>query len=267
MLNSPTQRSMASDQACANSPGVREAIRRRVRPPCVLVICLHPSCSPSFGGVMVKLPIVNNAPYPHPCVPIQRYAYRALASGVNAYQNAINADPYLAVCKRPPTMSAVRRPLSYQVLEHGCPTPARSTRSIPEYYKFDNPQAGHGLQQRHHRPRGADRRGGRIPGRSCLLLDSGQAHPTERVPENAVRWSNDESFEFPVGSATNCKYFWSAGVGRNTGNLSPCNIVVFQTGDKLVGPVSSNDSIDITGSPTFGTPTASRPRAALTAVR
>ncbi len=69
-----------------------------------------------------------------------------------------------------------------------------------------------------------------------------------------VWWSNYESSEFPVGSATNCKYFWSAGVGRNTGNLSPCNIVVFQTGDKLVGPVYSNDSIDITGSPTFGTP-------------
>src|ERR1700733_1484389 len=29
---------------------------------------------------------------------IQHYAYRALASGINAYTSAINADPYLAAC-------------------------------------------------------------------------------------------------------------------------------------------------------------------------
>jgi len=48
-------------------------------------------------------------------------------------------------------------------------------------------------------------------------------------------------------------------VGRDTNNLNPCNIVVFQTGDKLVGPVYSNDSIDITGNPTFGTPNGATP--------
>src|SRR5664280_3613690 len=49
-----------------------------------------------FGGVMVNS-IVTNAPILKQAS-IQRYAYRALASGLNAYQNAINANPYLAAC-------------------------------------------------------------------------------------------------------------------------------------------------------------------------
>ena len=49
-----------------------------------------------FGGVMV-----NSSSTTHPILTqasIQRYAYRALASGLNAYQTAINANPYLAAC-------------------------------------------------------------------------------------------------------------------------------------------------------------------------
>src|ERR1035438_3558627 len=96
-----------------------------------------------FGGVMINS-IVNNAPILKQAS-IQRYAYRALASGLNAYQYAINANPYLAACN-----SATNYPngsnanpqcagLSYQTWSQ---VPGTDTGNgvIPEYYKFDNPQ-------------------------------------------------------------------------------------------------------------------------------
>src|ERR1700677_808855 len=50
----------------------------------------------TIGGVMVTN-ITNNDPILKQAS-IQRYAYRALASGLNAYQSAINGNPFLAAC-------------------------------------------------------------------------------------------------------------------------------------------------------------------------
>lgn len=209
-----------------------------------------------FGGVMVNS-IVTNAPILTQAA-IQRYAYRALASGINSYQNAINADPYLAACNSSTNNQGQCTGLHYQDWST-VPGTDIGNGTIPEYYKFDNPQQV------------KDPTTGAITNLEVQIVGAA-GYPghfayystvAKFVPQNgflnAVWWSNYESSEFPVGTASYCQYFWSANVGRNTGNLSPCNIVVFQTGDKLVGPVYSNDSIDVTGSPTFGTPNVNTP--------
>src|SRR5580658_1347686 len=78
----------------------RDARRRRMRSDLgqtalLLVVGLTVLMS-TIGAVMVSS-IVHNEPILSQ-TSVQRYAYRALASGLNAYPSAINADPYLASC-------------------------------------------------------------------------------------------------------------------------------------------------------------------------
>ena len=94
------------------------------------------------GGVMVSA-ISNNDPILKQAS-IQRYAYRALQSGLNAYQSAINANPYLAACNSntnagQPAAQAQCAGINYQTWSQ---VPGTDTGNgvIPEYYKFDNPQ-------------------------------------------------------------------------------------------------------------------------------
>jgi hypothetical protein len=203
-----------------------------------------------FGGVMVNS-IVTNAPILTQAA-IQRYAYRALASGLNAYQSAINANPYLAACNSSTNNVRQCTGLSYQDWS-AVPGTDIGNGVIPEYYKFDNPQqvedpTTNAITNLEVQIVGA----AGFPGNLVYYSTVAKFTPQNGFLDS-VWWSNYESSQFPVGSAANCQYFWSAGVGRNTGNLSPCNMVVFQSGDKLFGPVYSNDSIDITGSPSFTT--------------
>ncbi len=209
-----------------------------------------------FGGVMVNS-IVTNSPILTQAA-IQRYAYRALASGLNAYQNAINANPYLAACNASTNNTGQCAALSYQDWSL-VPGTDVGNGVIPEWYKFDNPQqvkdsTTSAITNLEVQIVGA----AGFPGNLVYYSTVAKFVPQNGFL-NSVWWSNYESSEFPTGTAADCQYFWSASVGRDTNNLNPCNIVVFQTGDKLVGPVFSNDSIDITGSPTFGTPDAATP--------
>jgi hypothetical protein len=203
-----------------------------------------------FGGVMVNS-ISTNAPILTQAA-IQRYAYRALASGLNAYQSAINANPYLAACNSSTNNAGQCAGLSYQDWSE-VPGTDIGNGVIPEWYKFDNPQqvkdpTTSAITNLEVQIVGA----AGFPGNLVYYSTVAKFVPQNGFL-NSVWWSNYESSEFPTGTAADCQYFWSAAVGRNTGNLNPCNIVVFQSGDKLFGPVYSNDSLDITGSPSFTT--------------
>ena len=90
-----------------------------------------------LGGVMVNA-VVNNTPI-LTRASIQRYAYRAMASGLNAYQNAINANPYLAACNSSTNDVGQCAGLNYQDWSV-VPGTDLGNGVIPEYYKFDNPQ-------------------------------------------------------------------------------------------------------------------------------
>ena len=212
----------------------------------------------TFGGVMINS-IVNNAPILKQAS-IQRYAYRALASGLNAYQNAINANPYLAACNSasnysvgpPATGNPQCAGLSYQTWSVVPGTDA-GNGVIPEYYKFDNPQqvidsTTKAITYLEVQIVGA----AGYPGHYVYYSTVATFTPQNGFL-NVVWWSNFESSEFPTGTAADCDYFNNQGRNLNGNNVgsTPCAAVVFQSGDALYGPVYSNDSLYITGSPTF----------------
>ena len=91
-----------------------------------------------FGGVMVTT-IVNNAPIVAQTT-IQRYAYRAMLSGLNSYTSAINANPYLAACNTTNAGSSICAGITYQSWSQVGGTDT-GNGVIPELYKFDNPQS------------------------------------------------------------------------------------------------------------------------------
>ena len=80
-----------------------------------------------IGGVMVNS-VVNNTPILTQAS-LQRYAYRALDSGLNAYQSAINANPYLAACNSSSEQSPVHG-ITYQSWTR-FRAPTRATESSP----------------------------------------------------------------------------------------------------------------------------------------
>ncbi len=210
-----------------------------------------------FGGVMVNS-IVKNDPILTQAS-IQRYAYRALASGLNAYQNAINANPYLAACNSsanysvgpPATGSPQCAGLNYQTWSV-VPGTDVGNGVIPEYYKFDNPvsvkDATSAIKYLEVQIVGA----AGFPGKNVFYSTVARFTPQNGFL-NGVWWSNYESSEFPTGTATDCDYFYNQGRNLNGNQVggTPCNAVSFISGDNLFGPVYSNDSLYISGSPVF----------------
>ena len=231
-----------------------------------------------FGGVMISS-IVNNAPILKQAS-IQRYAYRALASGLNAYQSAINANPYLAACNYntnyPGGVNANPQcgGLSYQVWSLVPGTDA-GNGVIPEYYKFDNPQqvkdsTTQAITYLEVQIVGA----AGFPGKNVFYSTVAKFTPANGFLNN-VWWSNFESFNLnpPAGSGSSygCNYFYTSGWNRYVNNVngspnqflvggnsttpaSPCIAVNFAPGDQIYGPVYTNDSIYVDtsgGGPTF----------------
>jgi hypothetical protein len=203
-----------------------------------------------FGGAMIGT-IVNNAPVLKQAS-IQRYAYRALASGINAYQNAVNANPYLAACNSSSNANPQCAGLSYQTWSL-VPGTDVGNGVIPEYYKFDNPQqikdaTTNAITYLEVQVVGA----AGFPGKNVYYSTVAKFTPQNGFL-NGVWWSNYESSNFPTGHAIDCAYFYNQGRTINNGTVgnTPCRDVSFVSGDNLLGPVYSNDSLYINGSPTF----------------
>jgi hypothetical protein len=201
----------------------------------------------TIGGVMVTT-ISNNDPIIKQAS-IQRYAYRALSSGLNAYQSAINADPYLAVCNsntnypNGANKNAQCSGLSYQTWSQ---VPGTDTGSgvIPEYYMFDNPQevldpTTKALTYLEVQIVGA----AGFSGKDVYYSTVAKFSPANGFLDN-VWWTNFES----SGDPSTCRYWWAT----NYSNSGSCTPVYFTGSDNITGPVFSNDSIFVDGGPSFG---------------
>jgi hypothetical protein len=206
-----------------------------------------------FGGIMVTS-ATNNEPILTKAS-IQRLAYRALASGLNAYQSAINADPYLASCNASSTSTQCAG-LTYQSWTQVSGTNV-GNGVIPEYYMFDNPQeltnsstgAISYLEVQIVGSAG-------YPGNYSYYSTVAHFTPQNDFLNN-VWWSNFESSDFPNANASDCSHYWA--INRNPAN-NACTGVVWQSGDNVTGPVFSNDSLYTSGTPTFtGTVTTADP--------
>jgi hypothetical protein len=226
------------------------------------------------GGFIVTT-VVNTAPI-ITNASIQRYAYRALASGLNVYQSAINADPYLAACNSDTNDPGGSIPnpqcagLSYETWSE-VPGTNVGNGVIPEFYKFDNPQQIENATTKAISYIEVQIVGAAgFSGKTVSYSTVAKFTPSNDFLNN-VWWSNYESFDSAVGgSANDCAYYWANsanypanGPYPNRGIIStngpnayivpntPCTAVDFETGDQLFGPVYTNDSIYIDGTPTF----------------
>ncbi len=219
------------------------------------------------GGVLVETTIAN-APLLQQAA-VQKYAYRALQSGVDAFANAINADPYLAACN---TTSNSAPQCSGFAYGEWSVVPDTNTGSgvVPEYYLVDNPQQ-------------VTTSSGSVAGVEVQVVGAAgfpghvtyQSTIADFVPANgfldSVWWSNYESFN-PATQSTNsaygCGYYWSGttdlggsktpySLGSNsygqTVGGTPCVVVNFGPSDQVYGPLYSNDSLFVQGAANFGT--------------
>ncbi len=211
----------------------------------MLVVALTVAMT-TVGAVMVTT-IVNNDPILTQ-TSIQRYAYRALASGVNAYQNMINANPYLAACNSTTNPGAANATaqcagISYQAWSK-VPGTDVGNGVIPEYYKFDNPRevidpTTNAITYLDVQVVGA----AGFPGKDVYYSTVAKFTPANGFLDN-VWWSNYEA----TGTPSTCQYYWAT----NYSNAGSCTPVYFAVNDSITGPVFSNDSIYIDGKPNFG---------------
>ena len=178
---------------------------------------------------------------------LKRYAYRALASGLNAYSRP-STPTHTSPTATPPR----RRTGTPSARGSRTKTGAKSAGTdmgngvIPEFYMFDNPQADHDSNTgRGHRSRGPDRGAAGYPGKYTYYSTIAKFIPANDFL-NAVWWSNYESSDFPNGNGSDCDHFWQptnvGGAARNANNLN-CTAVEWQSGDQVYGPVFSNDSL------------------------
>ncbi len=198
-----------------------------------------------FGGVMVNS-YVNNAPILTQAS-LRRYAYRALASGLNAYQSAINANPYLASCNTDSGSNPQCDGITYQSWTQVTGTNV-GNGVIPELYMFENPQevtstTTGAITYLEVQIVGA----AGFPGNYVYYSTVAHFTPQNDFLNN-VWWSNYEESNFPNANAADCEHFWSTAVNRNLGN-DPCNPVEWQDLDNITGPVYSNDSLFVDGTP------------------
>lgn len=199
----------------------------------------------TIGAVMVTT-IVNNDPILS-TASIQRYAYRALASGLNSYQSAINADPYLASCNSDTNPGAADATNQCAGISYGTwslvPDTGNGNGVVPEYYKFDNPQ-----QVENSTTGAIINLEVQIVGAAGFGHDVYYSTIAKFVPANGflnnVWWTNYES----AGTPSQCQYYWPGYPTAGNG----CSPVYFDSNDNLKGPIFSNDSIYVDGSPNFG---------------
>jgi hypothetical protein len=211
----------------------------------VVVVALTVALS-LVGAVMVNA-ISNNDPIVTQAS-VQRYAYRALASGLNAYTSAINADPYLAACNANTNPGAANAQvqcasISYQKWSQ---VPGTDTGNgvVPEYYKFDNPEpiidpTTGTLTYLEVQVVGSAGFGG---SRDVYYSTVAKFTPANGFLDN-VWWTNFES----TGNPAQCTYYWNGYTVPNN-----CTPVFFDSYDNITGPIFSNDSIYVDGGPDFG---------------
>ena len=139
----------------------------------------------TVGGVMVTN-IVNNDPILTQAN-IQRYAYRALASGLNTYQDAINANPYLAACNTTTNGNRPVRRAELRDLEPGARHRPRATGSSPSTTSSTTPRPCIDSTTKVLTSLQVQVVGrGRVQRQGRLLLDRRQVHPGQRLPRQRL---------------------------------------------------------------------------------
>ena len=211
----------------------------------------------TVGGVMLTS-IDNNDPILTQAS-IQRLAYRALASGLNAYQSAINGNPFLAACNTTTNVGAANASAACSGISYETwsvvPGTDVGNGVIPEYYKFDNPYAVVNSTTNALTYLDVEVVGAAGFGTNVVYYSTVAKFTPANGFLNNVWWSNFESYNQnsdtnpgTINTATGCSYYYST----NYSNSGSCTPVYFGPSDSITGPIFTNDSIFVSGKPNFG---------------
>lgn len=210
---------------------------------------------------------------------VQHYAYRALEAGMNSYLRTINETPDLVTCDTTSESSTCKAEIYDKWFQ--VPTTKRSTDSVPEYYLWTNPQLCFSTTKTLSTVCTTSPSTGNLEYVQILVVGAAgtpgnfqyQQSVANFAPENSflthLWWSDYEAEPTSKTAArTACKWDWTNGyAGPGTACTKPGYSpgVYFGPGTVIDGPVFSNDSIYVTGDPTFGTKAGTHPTALDTA--
>ena len=188
---------------------------------------------------------------------VEHYAYRALEAGVNDYLEALNANPNLINCNVNNEASGLCAGSGYGSWVE-VPGTGTGGTVVPEYFMWNNPQLCF--------PPSCTGTSGALQYATVLVVGAAgypgnfiyQSENTDLTPENGflthVFWDNLNAEPNSGYSASSCGYDWAVTQGNSSAYNGPganCTPVYFGTSDGLYGPVFSNDSIYVSGSPAF----------------
>ncbi|MGH9089587.1 MAG: hypothetical protein ACRDYZ_16010 [Acidimicrobiales bacterium] len=216
------------------------------------------------GGTLLASNTVQHDPLVQGDV-VTHYAYRALESGINSYLNTINAQPNLVNCSSAQSaLATCDNIVNGIVYDKWTQVPDTTTTggNVPEWYLWTNPQfcfsttktyaaqctsstATHNFQYVREMVIGA----AGTPGHYAY-----QSSIADFAPRNGflthLWWSDYESAPTNRTATRNaCQFDWA---NSYNGPGGACRPVYFAGGTHVDGPVYSNDSIYVIGTPTFG---------------
>jgi hypothetical protein len=211
----------------------------------------------TIGGVMVNNIVTNDPVLAQ--ASIQRLAYRALASGISAYQSAINADPFEAACNSTTNVGAANAKASCSGISYETwsvvPGTDVGNGVIPEYYKFDNPYAVVNSTTNALTYLDVEIVGAAGFGSNIVYYSTVAKFTPANGFLNNVWWSNYESYNKnsdtnpgTINTATGCSYYYNNSYNGD----GSCTPVFFGPSDSITGPIFTNDSIFVSGKPNFG---------------
>jgi hypothetical protein len=196
---------------------------------------------------------------------LEHYAYRAVEAGVNDYLEAVNANPNLINCNVNNQSSGLCAGSGYGTWVQ-VPGTASGGSVVPEYFLWNNPQLCF--------PTSCTGTSGTLQ-YATVLVEVAAGYPGNFVyqsenadldPENGflthVFWDNYNAEPNSGYSASNCGYDWAITQGNSAAYNGPgenCTPVYFGSSDSLYGPLYSNDSIYVTGTPSFQSVTTHDP--------
>ena len=219
-----------------------------------IVLVVTFSVLASLVGVVLVQTVINSNPLLQ-AKAVQIYAHRALEAGQNAYLTAVNANPSLAQCNTNTNNSGTCSGLDYG--QWNAVNSSNSDGADQEYYAFGNPQptfdgTTNALTSLSVQVVGA----AYDPSATNNYLfdqETFSITPANGFLSN-VWWSNYESYS-DTGDYSTCNYNWKLGYNISNQNVS-CSPVYFGPQDYLFGPVYTNDSVFVSPSPSFGTPSS-----------
>ncbi len=189
---------------------------------------------------------------------VQHYAYRAVEAGVNTYLSEVNANSNLINCWHGSPNGGQCTDSNYLTWEQVDGTTAGN---VPEWYLWGNPQfcfsancqaaPGPGSQLDHVQVVIYGAAG--FPGHMVYEHTAANFTPANGFLTR-VWWSNYEATDpnLTGNPQTACTWDWANSYFGPSVTAGACQAVEFFTGDKLYGPIFSNDSIYVNGDPTLG---------------